>query len=418
MQETEYDAIRNQRLLNERRITRRDILKLGAGLPVALGIARLATPTSVARAASRERLADREEAPCPSGSSTSAPTPRCAGTRSPGSATRHRTSASSFATTPATPIIDPATWSLRVFGTGLKGSPVSFTYAQLQALPQKEIVSFIECAGNGRSFFGSQQGTPASGTQWGLGAIGVARWRGVPLSEILDRAGIAADAVDVMPYGLDSNVVTGGIDYGHVRRPIPVAKALDNALVALEMNGQPLPADHGFPARLIVPGWIGVANIKWIGQIEVSRQPLFSLWNTQQYVMTGPSYPTTPLLTTQVVKSAWELARGATFAPARRSSSTAGPGPARPGSTASTSASTAASPGPPRSCSTAAARATGRGSPIRCPPSRPATTSSGRAPPTTTLASNPRSPLQQRRLPVRRHRPPPNHHALTTVAAS
>ena len=80
------------------------------------------------------------------------------------------------------------------------------------------------------------------------------------------------------------------------------------------MNGQPLPADHGFPARLIVPGWIGVANIKWIGQIEVSRQPLTSLWNTQQYVMTGPSYPTTPLLTTQVVKSAWELARGATFA--------------------------------------------------------------------------------------------------------
>ena len=69
-------------------------------------------------------------------------------------------------------------------------------------------MSFIECAGNGRSFFGSQQGTPASGTQWGLGAIGVARWRGVPLSEILDRAGIASDAVDVMPYGLDSKVVT------------------------------------------------------------------------------------------------------------------------------------------------------------------------------------------------------------------
>ena len=155
-------------------------------------------------------------------------------------------------------------------------------------------MSFIECAGNGRSFFGSQQGTPAAGTQWGLGAIGVARWRGVPLSEILDRAGLTADAVDVMPYGLDGNVVTGGIDYGKVRRPIPVAKALDNALVALEMNGQPLPADHGFPARLIVPGWIGVANVKWIGQIEVSRQPLFSLWNTQQYVMTGPSYPTTP----------------------------------------------------------------------------------------------------------------------------
>ena len=76
-----------------------------------------------------------------------------------------------------------------------------------------------------------------------------------------------------------------------MRRPIPVAKALDDALLAYEMNGEPLPPDHGFPLRLVVPGWIGVANIKWVGQIEVSATPLFSLWNTTQYVMTGPTYP-------------------------------------------------------------------------------------------------------------------------------
>ena len=316
MQETEYDAIRNERLLNQRRITRRDILKLGAGLPVALGIARYASPAQVARAATSEN-----------GSPIAKKLPAEWFVNFGSNAEMRWDSVAGLGyTTPnerffvrdhtGTPIIDAGSWSLRVFGTGLRGDPVSFTYSQLQALPQKEIISFIECAGNGRSFFGSQQGTPAAGTQWGLGAIGVARWRGVPLSEILDRAGTTADAVDVMPSGLDQTVVANGVNYGNVRRPIPLSTALDKALVAIEMNGQPLPADHGFPARLIVPGWIGVANIKWVGQIEVSRQPLFSLWNTQQYVMTGPSYPTTPLLTTQVVKSAWELPRGATLSTA------------------------------------------------------------------------------------------------------
>ena len=74
-----------------------------------------------------------------------------------------------------------------------------------------------------------------------------------------------------------------------MRRPLPVAKALDDALLAYEMNGKPLPLDHGYPLRLVVPGWIGVANIKWVGQIEVADAPLFSVWNTTQYVLTGPT---------------------------------------------------------------------------------------------------------------------------------
>ena len=177
-------------------------------------------------------------------------------------------------------------------------------------MPQRDIVTAIECAGNGRSLFATQQGTPAAGTQWGLGAIGVARWRGVPLREVLERAGVSRRAVDVMPVGLDAPVVSGGVDYGHVRRPLPVAKALDDALVALHMNGEELPPDHGFPARLVVPGWIGVASVKWLGEIEVSDEPLFSYWNTVQYVMAGAAYPDRPLLSAQTVKSAWELARG------------------------------------------------------------------------------------------------------------
>ncbi|HYJ70665.1 MAG TPA: sulfite oxidase [Nocardioidaceae bacterium] len=213
----------------------------------------------------------------------------------------------------ATPLIDAATWRLRVFGSGLRGAPglddaVEFEYYQLRSLPSYEIDAVIECAGNGRSFFASQQGTPAAGTPWGLGAIGLARWRGVRLAEVLERAGIRRDAVDVMPEGLDATVVTNGVDHGHVRRPLPVWKALDDALLAYEMNGEPLPPDHGFPVRLVVPGWIGIASIKWLGQIEVSDQPLSSPWNTLWYRLTGPDYPAdSPPITDQAVKSAFEL---------------------------------------------------------------------------------------------------------------
>src|SRR5262249_18038858 len=157
-----------------------------------------------------------------------------------------------------TPILDAATWQLGVFGTGLKGSPtaaspVTFTLDALKALPKKTIYTFIECAGNGRSFFATQQGTPAAGTQWTLGAVGVAAWAGVPLSAVLDRAGILGSAVDVMPAGLDGTVVANGVDAGRVRRPIPAVKALNDVLLAYEMNGQPLPWDHGYPLRAVVP---------------------------------------------------------------------------------------------------------------------------------------------------------------------
>lgn len=87
----------------------------------------------------------------------------------------------------ATPLIDASTWTLSLWGDGLRGSPtqdqpISLNYWQLRSLPCVEATTFIECAGNGRSFFTSQQRTPAAGTQWGLGAIGVATWRGVRLA--------------------------------------------------------------------------------------------------------------------------------------------------------------------------------------------------------------------------------------------
>ncbi len=202
----------------------------------------------------------------------------------------------------STPVIDPRTYRLQVFGSGLRRPEgISLSLRDLQGLPSRTIFAAIECAGNGRSFFASQQGTPATGTQWKLGAIGVARWRGVPLRTVLEHAGVTRRAVDVMPEGLDAEVATNG----HVRRPLPIGKALDDVLLAYEMNGAPLPPDHGAPVRVVVPGWIGIASIKWVGRIEVSDQPLFSAWNTTQYTLDGVP------ITQQVVKSAFELPFGA-----------------------------------------------------------------------------------------------------------
>jgi DMSO/TMAO reductase YedYZ molybdopterin-dependent catalytic subunit len=206
-----------------------------------------------------------------------------------------------------TPRIDPATYRLELFGSGLR-EPRAFSLDELLALPSRELPAVLECAGNGRSFFASQQGTPAPGSAWKLGAVGAARWRGVPLADVLERAGLRREAVDVMPEGLDAPFVEDGVDHGRVRRPLPIAKALDDALLAYEMNGEALPVDHGAPLRLVVPGWIGIASIKWVGRIEVADRPLFSPWNTTMYRMTGPSYPAdSPPLTETGVKSAFEL---------------------------------------------------------------------------------------------------------------
>ncbi|GAA3921481.1 sulfite oxidase [Actinoplanes auranticolor] len=212
----------------------------------------------------------------------------------------------------STPIIDAADWQLRVFGAGLRHGPVTLRYDELRRLPSETVTVTVECAGNGRSYFTTQQGQSVSGTAWKLGGVGVARWRGVRLSTVLRRAGLSRHAVDVLPAGLDANFVSGGVDLGPVRRPLPVRKALHDVLLAYEMNGEPLPADHGHPVRLIVPGWIGIASIKWLGSIEVSDVPLFSPWNTRFYRLFGPDHPTEgEPFDRQVVKSAFELDPGA-----------------------------------------------------------------------------------------------------------
>jgi DMSO/TMAO reductase YedYZ molybdopterin-dependent catalytic subunit len=203
----------------------------------------------------------------------------------------------------AVPRPDPATWRLQVEGSGVS-RPRVFSYDELLAMPSISVIRALECAGNGRNFFQVSHGKKIAGTPWNLGGIGVAEWTGVPLPEILERAGVKRTARDVMPEGLDEK---------QVKRPLPIEKALaDDTLLVYAMNGQPLPPDHGFPLRLLVPGWVGIAHIKWVGRIEVSEQPLYSEYNTKKYVLIGPDYEPRPpalgpMLTTQKVKSAFEL---------------------------------------------------------------------------------------------------------------
>ncbi|KJY19387.1 MULTISPECIES: sulfite oxidase [unclassified Streptomyces] len=214
----------------------------------------------------------------------------------------------------STPRIDTDAWRLKVWGDGLAGGPVEFSYARLRALRAVERTLFIECAGNGRSFYSTQQGQAVTGTAWTLGAIGVAHWRGARLSDVLRLAGVTRGAVDVLPRGLDDEVVANGVNLGRVRRPLPVTKALDDVLLAYEMNGRPLPPDHGGPVRLVVPDWVGISSIKWVGDIEVSDEALYSPWNTDMYRLFGPGQPAegSAPLTRQTLKSAFELALGAT----------------------------------------------------------------------------------------------------------
>ncbi len=217
----------------------------------------------------------------------------------------------------ATPLVDRTAYRLRIFGDGLArqrtvDDAVALSYAELRRMPSTRMTTVHECTGNGRSFFGTQQGQAATGTQWTLGAVGTVEWEGVRLRTVLRRVGIDPQAVSIMATGLDGNYVSGGVDYGPVRRPFPVSKALDDALLVWAADGRDLLPDHGYPIRLVLPGWVGIGSIKWLGSLEVSTSELTSPWNTIWYRMTGGDYPPdSPPLTVNPVRSAFELAWGA-----------------------------------------------------------------------------------------------------------
>ena len=157
-------------------------------------------------------------------------------------------------------------WSLTVDGE--VGEPLELTLADLKRLRRHEAQLVIECAGNGRAGFRPA----ASGTPWTLGAVGCARYTGVRLVDVLDAAGVRDSAVYVAYYGEDVPL-SGNPDTVPISRGCPIEKALDgHTMLAWAMNGEPLPALHGFPLRLIVPGWPGSASGKWLTRLWVRDQ--------------------------------------------------------------------------------------------------------------------------------------------------
>jgi sulfite oxidase len=158
------------------------------------------------------------------------------------------------------PAVDVGQWRLRV--TGLVANPLALDLAALRRLPRVELVSVLECAGNGRALY---QPTVA-GSQWRYGAVGNARWAGVRLADVLRQAGIRAGATEILFNGADVPMGT----MPDFVRTVPIAKGMHpDTLLAYEMNGAPLPPSHGFPLRLVVPGWAGDSWVKWVTDIEV-----------------------------------------------------------------------------------------------------------------------------------------------------
>jgi DMSO/TMAO reductase YedYZ molybdopterin-dependent catalytic subunit len=178
------------------------------------------------------------------------------------------------------PAVDRSAWRLCI--EGLVDRPLELTWDELTALPERSVFATVECAGNGRSFLHK----PVPGVQWGAGAIGHAEWTGVPLARVLEKAGVQAGAVEVVFEGADQGTESDHPEPMYFARSLPLSKALDpNTLLAYRMNGELLSPNHGFPVRLFVPGWYGVASVKWLRRLEVLDRPFKGYFQTTKYTI-------------------------------------------------------------------------------------------------------------------------------------
>ena len=179
------------------------------------------------------------------------------------------------------PKLETDGWRLIIEGRVEK--PCEIGYDELLSMPSRTVTMTLECAGNSRIFLSPKVG----GLQWELGAVSNAEWTGVPLAAVLKRAGIRAGAIEVVLEGADHGVITkepvspGKIHYA---RSLPLAKALmPEVVLAYSMNGQPLSPSHGFPLRAIVPGWYGMASVKWLSRIVVADTSFRGYFQTSDY---------------------------------------------------------------------------------------------------------------------------------------
>ena len=182
------------------------------------------------------------------------------------------------------PVTDAATWELKI--EGLVERPQSWTFAALAAMPQHSVFATVECAGNGRSFLIEK----TSGVQWGAGAIGHAEWTGVRLRDLLWSAGVKPSATEIVFEGADCGTEPEHPEPMNFSRSLPLEKALDgDTLIALRMNGDWLEPNHGAPMRLFVPGWYGVASVKWLRTMRVIDHAYPGYFQTVKYTIRKPA---------------------------------------------------------------------------------------------------------------------------------
>jgi DMSO/TMAO reductase YedYZ molybdopterin-dependent catalytic subunit len=176
------------------------------------------------------------------------------------------------------PDLDPSAFRLTV--GGLVERPLSLSMRDLRQMPSTTLVVTLECAGNGRTLFNP----PIEGEKWNLGAVSTAEWTGVPLMEVLDRAGMKAAAREILFRGADCGTVAEHTGSIHFERSLAVDQVRDSdALLAYAMNGEPLPIQHGYPLRLVVPSWYAVASVKWLTEIELIDRPLTGHFQIEKY---------------------------------------------------------------------------------------------------------------------------------------
>lgn len=165
---------------------------------------------------------------------------------------------------------------------GAVRTPMQLTIDEIRSLPSRSLVVTLECAGNGRAFLDP----PAKGEQWQIGAVGTAEWTGAPLRAVLEMAGPLASAVEVLCVGADAGTPADVGTRIAFERSLPIADALRNdALLAYAMNGNDLPPEHGAPLRLVVPGWYGMASVKWLARLSLLERKFDGFFQTKRYVI-------------------------------------------------------------------------------------------------------------------------------------
>lgn len=176
------------------------------------------------------------------------------------------------------PRLDSAAWRLDV--RGKVGRKLSLSLPELRSMRSQTVVATLECAGNGRSRFRPT----TAGEQWRLGAVSTAEWTGVPVSALLERCRPRTAASELVFRGADAGAVLGACDRVRYERSLSLDEAArSEALLAYAMNGEPLPVHHGYPLRLIVPGWFAMASVKWLTEIELIDREFTGHFQTETY---------------------------------------------------------------------------------------------------------------------------------------